>query len=269
MPDRGSGLASFTGESGFALEVRDLDVWYGRSRALDKVSFGLRQGERLALFGPNGAGKTTLLRALAGLVQPTSGQVLLGPPGLGRTEARRLVGVVAHQSYLYPELTVRENLRFYGELYRVARLDARVDELLGQVQMERRRGDRVATLSRGMQQRVALARALLHDPPILLLDEPETGLDLAAFQALESLLIGVPGRQRSVVLASHNLELGLRLADRAALLVGGRLVHLAPTAGLDVAAFEALYRGHLTRAADRGTTAGAAQSADSNPAASG
>jgi len=236
-------------ESELALEARQLSVIYGRTRALAGVDLAVGWGERVALFGPNGAGKTTLLRTLASLTRPTTGSVLIGGQPIARDplRARRLVGVVAHQTYLYDELTARENLRFYARLYGVAAADQRVDAVLEQVGMYQRRDERVAALSRGMQQRLALARAVLHDPPILLLDEPDTGLDLASFQVLEALLLGSAGRERTVVLASHNLEQGLRLAHRVVLLVAGRVVYAAPSASLDPAALEAVYRQHLAQ----------------------
>ena len=194
--------------------------------------------------GLYGAGKTTLVRALAGLVRPSAGALRIA--GCTPADARGRVGVVLHQTLLYDELTARENLRFYARLYGVASVQRRVDEVLEQVGLYQRRDERVAGLSRGMQQRLALARAVLHDPPILLLDEPETGLDLAAAQVLEAFLL--TGRPRTVVLASHQLEQGLRLAQRVALLVRGRLVFSAASAELAPADLEAEYRRHLAQA---------------------
>jgi heme exporter protein A len=225
-----------------AIEARGLTLAYGATRALAAIDLRVGWGERLAVFGPNGAGKTTLLRALGGLARPTDGALRVGGHSAGSVAARRLVGVVAHQTYLYEELTARENLRFYARLYGVDGVDARVDAVLEQVGLYQRRDARVGALSRGMQQRLALARAVLHDPPIQLLDEPDTGLDLASFQILEAFLLGGGGRERTVVLASHDLELGLRLAHRVALLVAGRLVYVHPAAGLDPPALEAIYR---------------------------
>jgi heme exporter protein A len=160
-----------------------------------------------------------------------------------------VIGFAGHQTLLYPELTAAENLRYYGRLYRVADLSARVAHVLEQVGLYQRRDEPVGRLSRGMQQRLSLARAILHDPPILLLDEPETGLDVQALQVLESAITGRSDRPRTVILTTHNLPQGLRLADKVGILVGGRLVHEQSSAHADVAELESLYRGLLSAAA--------------------
>ena len=189
------------------------------SLAVHDVSFRLMPGERVLLLGPNGAGKSTLVRIFAGLMRPASGEArVLGRPA---RQARHLVGVVGHTTYLYDELTGRENLRFYGDLYGVDKPRQRVDQLLAQVGLEKLADEPVGRLSRGQQQRVAIARALLHDPPVLLLDEPETGLDLAAF----SLLADLAGAgDRTVLLTTHNIAAGLRLGSRVIVLARGRIV---------------------------------------------
>jgi len=179
-----------------AVRVRDLWVRFGDVPALRGLTFEVGQAERLAILGPNGAGKTTLLRALAGLLRPGRGQLLvagLDPSRQARTVRARL-GVLSHQTYLYGEFTAAENLRLYGRLYGLANPDERIGELLERVGLYGRRNDRVDTLSRGLQQRLAVARAILHRPAILLLDEPDTGLDLPAYQLLESLIVLVDGR---------------------------------------------------------------------------
>lgn len=184
------------------------------------VSLTLAAGERLLLLGPNGAGKSTFIRVFSGLMRPASGSALVhGHPA---RRAREVVGVVSHATYLYDELTAAENLRFYGELYSVADPAARAAELLEQVGLLALAGERVGRMSRGQQQRVTIARALLHDPPVLLLDEPDTGLDLAAFGLLEHLTVQ---GGHAVVLTTHNLAAGLRLGTRVAVLSHGRVVH--------------------------------------------
>jgi ABC-type multidrug transport system ATPase subunit len=188
--------------------------------ALVDVDLEIQPGERLLLLGPNGAGKSTFIRVFAGLMRAAHGKALVGGQPAHGTRDR--VGVVSHATYLYDELTAAENLRFYAELYLVPEPAARAATLLEQVGMARWAHVQVGHLSRGQQQRVAIARALLHDPPVLLLDEPDTGLDVAAFAQVEEMATAHP---RTVVVTTHNLTTGLRLATRVAVLSGGRIVH--------------------------------------------
>lgn len=186
--------------------------------ALLDLDLELAAGERLLLLGPNGAGKSTFIRVFAGLMHTTAGDALvLGkPPRLSRQQ----LGVVSHVTFLYDELTALENLRFYAELYGVVESRRRSTMLLERVGLADLADERVGRLSRGQQQRVTIARALLHDPPVLLLDEPDTGLDVAAFGLLEELI-----RHHTVVLTTHDLAHGLRLGTRVGVLSRGRLVH--------------------------------------------
>jgi ABC-type multidrug transport system ATPase subunit len=206
-----------------ALSAEQLTARYAgqtaASTALREVSLELEQGERLLLLGPNGAGKSTFIRVFAGLMRPTHGNALVA--GQPARSARGRVGVVGHSTYLYEELSAAENLRLYAELYGVLDVGPRVSEVLELVGIGRLANEPVGRLSRGQQQRVALARALLHDPDVLLLDEPDTGLDAGAFEMLERLLVD---GHRTVVLTTHNLPLGLRLGTRVAVLGHGRLV---------------------------------------------
>ncbi len=203
-----------------AVEVTHVTVHYAGqpagTNALCDVTLSVGRGERLLLIGPNGAGKTSLMRVLSGLLRPSSGTVAVG--GLPAQKARRLVGVVGHHTYLYSELTAEENLRFYADLYGVANPAERARTLLEEVGMLPLANERVDHLSRGQQQRIAVARALVHDPPVLLLDEPDTGLDLAAFERLERLVVR---GDRTVVVTTHNLAAGVRLGTRAIVLDRG------------------------------------------------
>ncbi len=223
-----------------ALEARAVRVAFGATVALRGVSLTVPWGARLALLGPNGAGKSTLLRLLATLGRPTGGGVRVAghDPATDALAVRRLIGVVAHQTFLYDELTAAENLRFYATLYDVPRPAHRCADLLDAVGLAGKRDVRAGGLSRGQQQRLTIARALLHDPPILLLDEPDTGLDLAAFGLLHDLLLG----DRTILLTTHNLRQAARLCDRFALLNAGRLVHTAPMDPRGDAALEETYR---------------------------
>jgi heme exporter protein A len=191
--------------------------------ALHDVSLQVAPGERLLLVGPNGAGKSTLIRILAGLMAPGSGVAQI----LGRkpTLARALVGTVAHATFLYDELTALENLVLYADLYGVAQPRRRALELLDGLGLAFAADERVGNLSRGQQQRVALARAVVHDPPVLLLDEPDTGLDQASLDRLEAVLL-TPNR--TVVLTTHNLATGLRFGTGAVVLAHGQVVQRLP-----------------------------------------
>jgi heme exporter protein A len=205
------------------IEVEGLERRYGERAALSGVSFQLGEGQTLGLFGPNGAGKSTLLRVLATLLRPHAGGVrVLGARLPDESwKARGRVGYVGHDPLLYRELSGRENLVFHARLHRVD--EARVDELIAAVGMQRRARDPVRELSRGMVQRLSAARALLHDPPLLLLDEPYSGLDPAARKLLDPLIGKPSGRTR--VLVSHDVDSGAAESDVALGLRAGKQLH--------------------------------------------
>ncbi len=216
------------------VRVEGLEKRYGLTPALRGVSFELTPGEVCVLLGPNGSGKTTLLKVLATLVRPDRGVVEVGGMDLRRHGrlVRGIIGFSGHQTYLYEELTVAENLRFYGRMYRVAELDRRIREVAEVFGLNDRLNTRVRALSRGFQQRTALARALLHDPPVLLLDEPTTGLDVEGRRRLAALLGELRARGRTVLFSSHAFELERDWADRALVLSAGRLVFDGPASDL-------------------------------------
>ena len=233
-----------------AVEARALEKWYGPLAAVRGVDFSLAPGEFLAVFGPNGAGKTTLLRMLCGAVKPTRGSVLVGGHDVAKEDgARRRIGLLSHQTFLYPGLTAAENLDFYGRLYGLSGRRARVDAALESVGLHGRAGDRVRTFSRGMQQRLALARTLLHEPRVVLLDEPYTGLDPHAAAMLRDVLDRLRDGRTTVVLVTHNLSQGLEQADRVVVQVGGKWVSDEPRAAVDATAFERLYTDRVAAAA--------------------
>ena len=219
------------------LWARDLSHAFGAIRALDGISFTLDRGQTLVIFGPNGAGKTTLLRVLAGLVRPARGAA-------GVEGGRRSIGWIGHQSQLYGHLTVAENMRFWGTLYDVPPrdLDRRQDELLARLGLEARAGQQVRTLSRGETQRAAIARALIHDPPVLLLDEPFTGLDRLAAEELGRLFGELAARGRATVLVTHDVEEGTELASEVAFMRAGRFLAYGPRAARDAVTLTAAYR---------------------------
>jgi heme exporter protein A len=225
------------------LEARELTRRFGPLLALDGVSFALAPGEFLTIFGPNGAGKTTLLRILGGALQASSGEVSIQGERVdpAETEWRRRIGVLSHQTFLYGHLSAAENLRFYAELYGVLDAERRVAEGLDRVGLLQRAEGRVRTFSRGMRQRLALARTLLHDPDIVLLDEPYTGLDAHAAAVLRDVLGALKDGRRTVVLVTHNLSEGLELADKVAVQVRGRFIHEEPRAAVRDADFARFY----------------------------
>jgi heme exporter protein A len=201
-------------------------------RVLVDVSLAVEPGQIVLLVGPNGAGKTTLLRVLAGLLRPSAGQV----------DRRVPIGMVAHDAMLYPALSARENLRFFARLHGVDP-GARVTRLLEQVGMAHRADDRIGTFSRGMLQRVAIARALLHEPGLLLFDEPLSGLDDAACRTFTALLTALRDRGTAMLIVSHQLEMLREVGTHIARLAGGRLGAVDPLGGRDpVAVFGQLMR---------------------------
>ncbi|PKO20346.1 MAG: sodium ABC transporter ATP-binding protein [Chloroflexi bacterium HGW-Chloroflexi-1] len=231
------------------IDLRKLTKAFGSKVALRGVDLRVTVGESLVIFGPNGAGKTTLIRILSSLSRPTGGSVRIGGLDL-RTHAdgiRRHLGVVSHAPLLYDSLTAEENLRFFGRLYSLPDPEPRITALLERVGLAGRRGDLVRTFSRGMVQRLAIARALLHDPAVLLLDEPDTGLDPQAAEMLHGLLAELSGRsgesanQRTIVTVTHSIERGLAIADRVIILANGRIVFDADAQGMTAAEFRPLY----------------------------
>lgn len=226
------------------LEARGLVRTFGPVTAVDDVSLTLAPGEFLTVFGPNGAGKTTLLRMLGGGLGPTRGEVWIGNDLLDpRTRGwRRRLGVLSHQGFLYGHLTCAENLRFFGRLYGLTDLDRRIPDRLAAVDLLPRADDPARSLSRGMRQRLALARTLLHDPEVVLLDEPYTGLDAHAADVLRGVLSALRDGRRTVVLVTHNLTQGLELSDRVVVQVAGRIVLDEPRRVIEATSFERRYR---------------------------
>lgn len=198
------------------IKVRKLVKRFGLKTVLRGMDFYVEQGEFVALLGPNGAGKTTFLRILASLSRPSMGEVDIAGYRLPDQAAavRQRLGVVSHQPLLYGDLTAEENLRFYGRMYGLRDLQKRVTEVLELVGLTARRRDLVRTYSRGMQQRLAIGRAVLHDPDVMLFDEPHTGLDQDASAMLDTVLREVAARGRTVVMTSHDLARAADLASR-------------------------------------------------------
>lgn len=203
--------------------VNKLVKRFGLKTVLRGVDFEVRPGEFVALLGPNGAGKTTFLRILASLSRPSLGEVNIAGfrlPGEA-AQVRARLGVVSHLPLLYGDLTAEENLRFYARMYGITNYESRITEVLEMVGLNHRRRDLVRTYSRGMQQRLAIGRAVLHDPQIMLFDEPYTGLDQDACSMLDGVLKTVAAQGRTVVMTSHDLARAEELATRFDILSRG------------------------------------------------
>jgi heme exporter protein A len=198
------------------IKVKKLVKRFGLKTVLKGMDFEVEQGEFVGLLGPNGAGKTTFLRILSSLSRPSLGDVRVAGYRLPQQAAavRRRLGVLSHLPLLYGDLTADENLRFFGKMYAVESINGRIDEVLSLVGLSQRRDDLVRTYSRGMQQRLAIARSVIHDPDILLLDEPYTGLDQDACAMLDEVLKKIAAQGRTVVMTSHDLARAAELASR-------------------------------------------------------
>lgn len=227
-----------------AIEVRSLTKSFGNYLALGGVSFGVETGKILAIFGPNGAGKTTLIKVLASIMKPSAGEIYINGYDLKNNSEiiRSHIGVVSHQTFLYSNLTAYENLLFYCRMYDVDNIKKRIHQVVSLVGMQSRLHDRIATMSRGMQQRLSIARCILHKPTIILLDEPETGLDQQAISKLWDTLKNDGVDKRSIIFTSHNLERGLDACDNLIILNKGEIAYQHSSEGLDLVALKKTYQ---------------------------
>ena len=210
----------------FALESEDIRKTFGHFTALAGVTLSVIRGEFLALFGRNGAGKTTFLKIAATLVRQTHGKLRVEGIDI-RDEpekARRHIGFLSHNTYLYRDLSPVENLRFFSRLYGMPDSEERIMALLDRVGLRRRAADPVRAFSRGLHQRLGIARVMLHDPSVIMLDEPYTGLDANAVEILNHILDQAAASGKTIILTSHDLEQGLRAATRAAIIDRGKIV---------------------------------------------
>lgn len=235
-----------------AVQVTSLAKHFGRRVAVADVDVTLDAGASLALFGPNGAGKTTLLRLVAGLLRPTNGTVRVQGVDIRRDAgARARVGLMSHHSMLYAPLSALENVEFTARLYGVPHPREAARAALDAIGVLDRAGAPVRTLSRGLQQRVSIARGTVHDPSVVLLDEPYSGLDEAGAVALTSLLQALRVRGATLIVVTHNVQEGLALATHAAIMTDGRFARLEQRStgrGFDAQRYAAEYRELVTRA---------------------
>jgi len=207
----------------WVVEAENLRKTFAWVPVLDDVSCGIAAGEVVGIFGPNGAGKTTFLRLLATLLKPSRGSLKLFGRVPHDPAVRRKLGFLGHESFLYPDLTPHENLTFYGRAYRLTDLQTRITDALKQAGLSDWRNIPVRTFSRGMEQRLALARTLLHEPDLLLLDEPYIGLDSYGVATLQQALTAAKAQKKTIILTTHDFALGLESCDRALIFHRGRL----------------------------------------------
>lgn len=225
------------------IQIRQLVKNFGMHPVLRGIDLDVPRGEFLTLLGPNGAGKTTLLRIIATLSRPTAGQVRVGGWLLpeAAVRVRPHLGLISHQTLLYGELTAVENLRFFARVYDLPEPGRRIEEVLDSVGLADRQDELVESYSRGMQQRLAIARAILHEPEVLLLDEPYTGLDQSAAVMLDELLRSVATAGRTVVMTTHDIARGVASCDLVAVLVNGRIAFFDRSDGLEAGEFHQIY----------------------------
>jgi heme exporter protein A len=226
------------------IELENLTKQYGLLPVLRGVDLSVAAGEFVTLVGPNGAGKTTLLRIVATLLSPSGGLVKIGgwPLPSHAAQVRGHIGLVSHQTMLYGDMTAAENLRYYARLYGVADGEKKTTAVLKTVGLAARQYDFVRTFSRGMLQRLTIARATLHEPDVLLLDEPYTGLDQAGTALLDELLREQHGRGRTILMITHDLLHGLTVCDRVCVLHRGKIALTLPAQQTDGAEFLATYK---------------------------
>lgn len=230
------------------IKIQKLVKAFGHRLVLRGVDLTIQEGDFVTLMGANGAGKTTLMHIIATLSKPSGGRLAIAGYDLAdsASQLRRFIGLVSHKTLLYDDLTADQNLRFYARMYDVPDAPARIELVLNQVGLWGRQHDPVRTYSRGMQQRLAIARSILHNPPILLLDEPDTGLDQHAADMLSDLLRAVDVSQRTILMTTHNLERGLELGDRVLILARGKIAYDARREGVSLAEVREQYYRHVT-----------------------
>ncbi len=225
------------------LEVKNISKYFGRRKVLKDISFYLKKGEFVTIFGPNGVGKTTLIKVLSTILNPTNGDFTLDGISVKRdpVHIRKSIGVISHNPYLYPDLTALENLKFFAKLFGVDSSEDRIAAILDKVDLADRRYDLVGTFSRGMQQRVSIARALLHEPPLLFLDEPHSGLDPIASEVLDQIIEQYKKEGTTFIMTTHSIKQGLNLSDRALILSLNGIVYNDQIKGLNEDAFKKIY----------------------------
>lgn len=227
----------------YDIQAEGLKKSFGNFDALRGVDLRVKRGEFMTLFGPNGAGKTTLIKLLATLTSPTSGTLSVYGYDVRKdvNNIRSVIGVISHDPYLYDNLSAFENIKFFGTLYGLDDVDNRARSVIKQVGLERRMNDLVRTFSRGMKQRLTVARAIVHEPKILLLDEPYTGLDQHGAQIFGEMLSDLKSQRRTILMTTHNIDEGLDLSDRIGILAKGKIVLDCSKTEIQRSGFKDLY----------------------------
>ena len=230
----------------YAVRLRGVTKSFGRTPVLRGIDLDVPTGQVLSLLGPNGSGKTTLINILATLTRADAGQVQVGGIALdgNGSRIRRVIGVVTHDPLLYDDLTARENLRFTSRMFGLDRVDERVGRVAELVGMADRLNQRSGTMSHGMKKRFSIARSLLHDPSVLLMDEPDSGLDQEALSLLDALITDRSSARRTVIMATHNLDRAISLGDRVAILSNGRVVYHESASDVDERSAREAYSRH-------------------------
>ena len=227
----------------FDILTEGLTKSFGNIQALKSINLRVKRGEFLTIFGPNGAGKTTLIKILSTLSKPTAGSVIISKNDLKKEpqKVRRVVGVISHEPYLYGGLSALENICLFATMYGISNPKERSIEVIMKLGLENRMHDLVRTFSSGMKQRLAVARAIVHDPSVLLLDEPFTGLDQHGIKILRDMLSILRSQDRTILMTTHNISEGLDLSDRVLILSRGEIVYEGITKGLEGERFKEIY----------------------------
>ena len=226
------------------ISIKNLQKKFGRKAVINNLDLEVEKGEFLVMFGPNGAGKTTLIKILSTLSKPTSGEVLINGHEIREEpiELRSSIGVLSHDPFLYDDLTLKENLVFFSRMYGIKKDENVIRGLMEGVGLLHRMNDRIGEFSRGMKQRAAVARAIVHDPLVMLLDEPYTGLDFKAWDILTDMLMRFHKEGKTIFLITHNVELGYRIGERLTILVNGEIAFDCRKKDVGMEAFKEEYQ---------------------------
>jgi len=226
-----------------AISINRLFKAFGRNLVLRDVNLDVYPGERITIFGPNGAGKSTLIKILAMLIKPDSGQIQILGANLksNRQNIRKLVGVVTHNTFLYEDLTGHENLTFYAKMFGLDNINERIAGVISQMGIEFWVYEKIRTLSHGMKKRFSIARSLLHDPLILLLDEPDGGLDQQAIEMLESIVVKPNGTPRTILMTTHNMEIGIGFSNKLGIIANKSITLINKTDDMEINRFKENY----------------------------
>ena len=227
----------------YDIDAISLRKSYGNFEALRGLNLKVESGKACTIFGPNGAGKTTLIKLLATLITPSSGELRICGFDAKKevNNIRSTIGVISHDPYLYDNLTAFENIVFFGTLYGIEDINEKAHSVIEQIGLKKRMNDMVRTFSRGMKQRLTVARAIVNDPKVLLLDEPYTGLDQHGANIFGEMLSELKSHSRTILMTTHNIDEGLGISDKIAIMTHGKIVFDSPTSDIETSNFKELY----------------------------